>query len=586
LLHHEPLNQFAGGNLIGDFVHPLDIEAILDRATVPEHSVYFMQAISGGKPFIKGRYLFFSAGELLLAIGYPVSGEYDPNAFDKALRDAVDQTKAKDCMAIAPFLPKRLHPYRKEQDQYYVLPSSTQIAARIERLASRPAAFLRLEEGKTFTLAHQRLWAEFVGREPLLPHVRRLYERIESVFPANSSLILLNAWTKEGHLAACLLLDLAPKDFLSYIVGAHSRIHYTSYASDFLFKEMILIARRELKSYLHLGLGVNQGIRRFKTKWGGTPSLPYELAAWKEDHPLSATKMMQIISVPTKSEPADLWHMGSFPKEKPYAMLWEINKNGCHSWIGGTAHFFPYSFETSFRELFNRVHTVIFEGPLDQVSMGQVTEAGHKLDLNTPRMIELFCEEEIRKLEKVVAGPRGIWAKLLGLESKNAPDVRYYLSETRPWLAFLTLWCSFLQRKGWNQSVDIEAWRLARDMGKVVFGLEAITEQIEALESVPVQGILNFMRHCSKWNSYIHHHEKYYLQGDLDYMMNLTKAYPLRTDRVINQRDKIFLQRMQPFIDKGGCVVFVGSAHMFDLRRMIAEAGYNIRKAGKMSSSG
>ncbi|MEW6661040.1 MAG: TraB/GumN family protein [Bacillota bacterium] len=582
-MHNEPLNKFAGSwnSPINHFDYPFDIKTILDMATVPEHSVFFMQAMSGGEPFMRGPYLFLSAGDLLLAVGYPILGDYDPRDFDQALIEAVSQTKAKDCMAISPSLPERLQPHSREQDHYYVLPANAPVPARLERLANRAAASLQVEEGKTFTLFHRRLWAEFVGREPLPPNVRRLYERTETVFPANSDLILLNAWTKDGQLTACLLLDLAPKDFLSYIIGAHSRIHYTPYASDLLFKEMIHIARREGKSYLHLGLGVNDGIRRFKSKWGGTPSLPYEMAAWKEEHPLSAKEILQMLSPPSEKTMTKQQYLDSLPKERPFAMLWEIEKNGCRSWIGGTAHFFRYSFESSFRELFNHVHTVIFEGPLDQVSMEQVNEAGQKPDPNTPNLIEALSEEEIRRLEKVVSGPRGIWAKLIGVEHPKAPDVRYYLSRTRPWLAFFFLWCAFLQRKGWDQSVDMEAWHLARDMGKIVFGMETIAEQIETLESIPFQRILNFFRDCNKWNSYTLRHEKAYLQGNLEAMLGTSAEFPSRTEMVINRRDETFFKRMLPFLDKGGCAVFVGAAHMLNLRQMIAEAGFNIRKTGK-----
>jgi hypothetical protein len=31
------------------------------------------------------------------------------------------------------------------------------------------------------------------------------------------------------------------------------------------------------KKYVHLGLGVNEGIRRFKMKWGGVPTRRYEM---------------------------------------------------------------------------------------------------------------------------------------------------------------------------------------------------------------------------------------------------------------------------------------------------------------------
>ncbi|MBA4424082.1 MAG: hypothetical protein C0390_13460, partial [Syntrophus sp. (in: bacteria)] len=43
-----------------------------------------------------------------------------------------------------------------------------------------------------------------------------------------------------------------------------------------LFLEMIHLTREHGKSTINLGLGVNEGIRRFKKKWCGKPFLRYE----------------------------------------------------------------------------------------------------------------------------------------------------------------------------------------------------------------------------------------------------------------------------------------------------------------------
>jgi hypothetical protein len=39
---------------------------------------------------------------------------------------------------------------------------------------------------------------------------------------------------------------------------------------------MINLSKENSKGYIHLGLGVNEGIRRFKEKWGGVPFLKYD----------------------------------------------------------------------------------------------------------------------------------------------------------------------------------------------------------------------------------------------------------------------------------------------------------------------
>jgi len=559
-------------------VTPSDVNAILEKATVPEHSVAFMSAMSNGEPFRVGPYIFIAAEDWLLAVGYPLEDSYTPKGFEQALAEALHRTAARDCWAICPALPERMKVHRRDQDRYLVLALDAAVPGRLERLAKRAAAVLKVEEGITFTPAHRRLWAEFMGRVALPPNVRELYARTETVLPQAPGLSLLNAWDAQGNLAACLLLDAAPRRFTSYLLGAHSRIHFTPHASDLLFREIIRIARRDGKEFLHLGLGVNDGIRRFKTKWGGMPGQPYELAQWQEKEGLreGVNNLMRMLAAMPREPVSKRQFLASLPPQRTFAMLWEIEKNGRRSWIGGTAHFFCYSFEHSFRGLFEKVDTVLFEGPLDPASLDQVSAIGCTPGLESPRVADALNEEDIRRLERVVCGPRGFWARLAGAEHKNPPDVRHLLSSTRHWMAFFSLWTSFLARRGWTQSVDLEAWHLALDMGKTVRGMESIPEQIETLEGIPMPRIVNFLRQCRQWNRYIQRNVRAYLKGDVERMFGTSIEFPTRTELVIHRRDARFLERMRPFIEEGRCAVFVGAAHMINLRGMLAEAGFRI----------
>jgi uncharacterized protein YbaP (TraB family) len=441
-------------------------------------------------------------------------------------------------------------------------------------------ASLTVEEGTTFTPAHRRLWAEFMGRVPLPANVRELFARTETVLRSAPGLSLLNAWDRNGNLAACLLLDSAPRRFTSYLLGAHSRTHYTPYASDLLFREMLRTAMTDGKDFLHLGLGVNEGIRRFKAKWGGSATCPYEMAQWQEAGELREGMnglMAALVKMP-REPMSKRQYLASLPAQRKFAMLWELEKGGRRSWIGGTAHFFCYSFEASLQELFEKVDTVLFEGPLDRESLDQVSSIGRTPAPESPRIIDALSEKDIRDLERVVCGPRGFWARLMGLEEKNPPDVRYLLSQTRHWMAFFSLWTGFLSRMGWTQSVDLEAWRIAHDMGKTVRGMESIPEQIDTLESITVSRIVHFLRQCRKWKHYIRRNVKAYLKGDVDNLFGTSVEFPTRTEMVIHRRDIRFVERMRPFIEEGRCAVFVGSAHMINLRGMLAEEGFSVRK--------
>jgi hypothetical protein len=562
-------------------LNPSDLDAVLKKATVPEHSVLFMQAMSGGEAFLIGPYLFFAAEGWLIAVGYPLSDETGAGGFEQALSEAVRVSRARTCWAIGPTLPERLKAYRQDQDNYYVLPADAKAPPRLERLAEKASGLLRVEGGNTFTAAHRRLWAEFVGRAALPSNVRELFARTEAVVQKAPGLLLLNAWDPHGHLAACLLLDTAPRAFLTYLIGAHSRTHYTPYASDLLFREMIGIARRRGKAFIHLGLGVNEGIRRFKIKWGGAPALPYEMASWEEKETVRSgvNEIMRALASSSGASMSKQEFLASLPRQRRFAMLWEIEREGRMSWIGGTAHFFCCSFESSFRKLFEQVDTVLFEGPLDQASLDQVSEIGRNPEPGSARLIDVLAEDDLRRLERVVIGPRGFLARVLGLQRPDPPDVRYFLSETRHWMAFFSLWTSYLKRHGWDQSVDLEAWHLAHDMGKAVVGMETIAEQIEILESIPLSRVVRFFRLCDRWDGYIRRNERAYLKGDLNGMMGTSTEFPTRTERVIHSRDAIFLERMEPFLETGRCAVFVGTAHMLNLLPMLEGAGFRVRRS-------
>lgn len=564
-----------------------DCELILEQARVPEHSVKFMTTMSGGEAFLEGPYLFFHAEDWLLAIGYPIQGQnnsYSSHEFDKSLITAKRKSKAQACWAICPALPDRLQAYRIDQDKFYVLPAQARIPSRLDRLADKASAALSFDTGREFTAAHRRLWAEFTRRVALKPNVRELYARTEVVLPQCSSLMLLNAWDRQGNLSACLLIDTAPEDFVSYLLGAHSKEHYVPYASDMLFREMIRLAALKGKKYLHLGLGVNEGITRFKTKWGAEPDLAYEMAEWTEPESFVddlSDMMRSVARMPHVSMTREqFWD--SLPPQRPFTLIWELEKDGRKSWIGGTAHFFCYSFASSLGRLFENVDSVIFEGPLDQSSLDDVARIGRSPEPDSPRLIEFMTPEEIDRLERTVCGPRGFWARLLGTEDKNPADVRNLLAETRHWFAFFSLWSHFLRRQDWKQSVDLEAWHIAHEMGKDVIGMETIEEQIQTLESIPLERITDFFRQCGQWKKFINKNMKAYLKGNLEAMMGTSVEFPSRTDTVIDRRDEVFLQRMLPHIQAGRCAVFVGSAHMLNLQSMLNQAGFKVRKLRKI----
>jgi lysylphosphatidylglycerol synthetase-like protein (DUF2156 family) len=109
----------------------------------------------------------------------------------------------------------------------------------------------------------------------------------------SSTAFVLNAREKKGKLCAFYVVDLAAGGFTTYVLGTYSKKNYVPHASDLLFLEMMELTREHGKDIINLGLGVNQGIRRFKEKWGGVPFLKYEFC----EHRRESTKIASVMRI-------------------------------------------------------------------------------------------------------------------------------------------------------------------------------------------------------------------------------------------------------------------------------------------------
>lgn len=563
------------------------IQSILTFAKVPEHSVPLMQNISGGKPLIQDDYLFFYAENWIIALSWPLKGSFNQDVFRSALKKASEFSDAEIIYAAGPVLPDELKKHIAETDRFYVLSVNAPVPKALKGPIAKAQSRLKIEEGKEFTSAHRKLWAECMKEKQaqgnINSRVLEMYAKTPEALKAEK-IKLLNAWKADGTLAASLLLDYNPQNFCAYIIGAHSRKNYVPHATDALFAQMIKNSKNAGKRFIHLGLGVNPGILRFKQKWGAVPASSYVAAQWnnkitkKPEQPEDSLGRTFAYAILKASPVSARQQILNAPSRKPYAMLWRVEKRGKISWLGGTAHFFCHSFETSFRKLFQQVENVLFEGPLDVEFMGRVQENGMKIEKGQIPLIDKLTSEEINQLEKIIQGKPLLWSQELRKARKKPLDIRFILAKSRPWHAFFTLWTAFLENRGWHESVDMEAWKVALDCDKKIIAMENLEEQLDSLNSLPEERVLRFFRDCKSWKRRAALNERAYLAGNLELMMGSSAEFPTRTEHIVSNRDQRFRERMRPWLERGGAAVFVGTAHLVNLRHMLKEDGFQVKQ--------
>jgi hypothetical protein len=253
-------------------------EYIREKAYVPEHVIPLMVGISQAEPFFQEDYLFFLKDHWMIFVGYPLGGDFREETFSAILEKVQKKLQPASIWFIAPGIPESLLPrvQKRETDEYYRLDlRQSGVKRSLQREVEKASLALRVEKHRDWSPEHESLTREFLENENLNPRVRELYLRMPRVLAHCETSLALSARDSKENLSAFFVVELGAQRFATYVVGCYSQSHYVSHASDLLFHEMIRLAEENQKEYIHLGLGVNEGIRRFKRKWGGVPDLPY-----------------------------------------------------------------------------------------------------------------------------------------------------------------------------------------------------------------------------------------------------------------------------------------------------------------------
>ena len=251
---------------------------ILQQAYVPEHIPALMVGISGGEAFLRDGFVFYTQPPWMIFIGYPLSFPFQENQTVRALEKAMETFHPQETWFIGPTIPEAFASSAREmeQDEYFRLDlRGYDLPKELKRAVQKGQSGLSIERSRRYSSDHADLTQEFLERGEPPPRIRELFRRMDRYIAHSSTSLLVSARTPEGRLSAFYVLELAAENFSTYVVGAYSKKHYVPHASDLLFYDMVCLSQESRKSYIHLGLGVNDGIRRFKKKWGGVPFLSY-----------------------------------------------------------------------------------------------------------------------------------------------------------------------------------------------------------------------------------------------------------------------------------------------------------------------
>ena len=268
-------------------IGPDHLTRVTADAVVPEQVVAYVSAVAGSRPRMAGPCIGYdSEGEFVL-VGYPLHDPRDEGAMAEAVEQALQIPGLRRLTVIGPARPASAPAgSRVEEDWYYALPvPPPEPAQKLRNLLQRASRELAVERGSPWGEDHLNLVRRYLDERPLAPGTRHIFARLSSYLAASPGSLLFSARLADGRLAAFAVGEFASLHTALFMFCFRDVRLAPPGSSDLLLSELLEEAGRRGHKRMNLGLGVNEGIRFFKRKWGAVDFLPFVQVTWEPRSP-------------------------------------------------------------------------------------------------------------------------------------------------------------------------------------------------------------------------------------------------------------------------------------------------------------
>lgn len=261
---------------------PSEESYLKENAYIPEHLFEYVIAISESEPILIEDYLCYHKGRHLIFIGYPLTRPFVKDEMKDSRDKAIKRFDSLYVALIAPEIDIQLERcHKKGSDYYYSLNIfDLKIQKKLKNMIRRGSRELQVDIGRDIREEHRRLVTEFMTSRDLDEDTKYILRRIPEYVSSVLTSMVFSARDREGRLIAFDIADFGSKEYAFYMFNFTSKEQYIPGASDLLFYEIVKASRDYGKRFINMGLGINEGVRFFKRKWGAVPFLRYEFCLY------------------------------------------------------------------------------------------------------------------------------------------------------------------------------------------------------------------------------------------------------------------------------------------------------------------
>lgn len=283
-------------------IGPDRLSRVTAGAVVPEQVVDYVRAVSGARPRLLADCVGYAVGEDLVLVGYPLHDPRDVTAMAAAVEAALAVPNVRHVTVIGPARPPQAPPRAViAEDGYLALPVPAPApGAKLRNLLRRAGRELTLVHGRRLDETHTALVERYIDERRLSSGTRHIFRQIPRYLATSAGARVVSAIREDGRLAAFAVGEFAALSTAFFMFCFRDPATAPPGSADLVLSGLLQEAQDRGQTLMNVGLGVSEGIRFFKRKWGAAPFLPYMETRWepKPAGPLSALRRLVIRNGP------------------------------------------------------------------------------------------------------------------------------------------------------------------------------------------------------------------------------------------------------------------------------------------------
>lgn len=251
-------------------------------AAVPEQVAAYVTAVSDSNPRMFRSCVGYQSGSNLVLIGYPLQDSRNEQAMAEAVDEALRIPELKSITVTGPARPPQAPADSiLSRDAYSLITvPPNPPGQKLRNMLRRAGRELTVQRNKHWENEHRALVQKYLESRILDSGTIHIFQNIPDYLAASPGSLIFSARTLNGSLAAFAIGEFSPLKTAFFMFCFRDPFEAPPGSTDLLLSALLQEADRRGHTRVNLGLGINKGIRFFKSKWDQGMQLPYVQASW------------------------------------------------------------------------------------------------------------------------------------------------------------------------------------------------------------------------------------------------------------------------------------------------------------------